>query len=204
MFRDDDYSIFSKKIIVIPFDPRDWSDTMFNEYLNYTRFGGTLIIINTDEDFKGRFSELFSIMSTGNDSKTFNTVKQNDDHVFLNISGKVKNSKVEQESNASVIASYRNNDNAVIAPFALEKSLSSGKIVLINGKAYFDAIYHNPKIYFPSLKTFSNLFQTSTDRYPVHNNSEPNNRFIGDVKMSGKITINSSSFSIARQFYKCN
>ncbi len=35
VFTDDDYSVFSKKTIILPFDPLDWTDSKFKDYLDH-------------------------------------------------------------------------------------------------------------------------------------------------------------------------
>jgi hypothetical protein len=95
-----------------------------------------------------------------------------------------------------VIASYRKNDSRAIVPFAIEKHTSEkGRIIYINGVGYFDAIFSNPKKYFLSLGNLSDLFESDRNRTIIEKNvSEPIKRFIGDVRMVGKININGYSF----------
>ncbi|HKQ21735.1 MAG TPA: hypothetical protein VJS91_06825, partial [Nitrososphaeraceae archaeon] len=71
-------------------------------------------------------------------------------------------------------------------------------IMYVNAKGYFDAIYDNPTRYFSSLANFSELVVPTDDQSlkPVPHTSEPIKRFIGDVEMSGKFSINGSSFSL--------
>ena len=59
---DKDLSSFSKKQLILTFDPGEWDNFTFNRYLEYASQGGTLVIINSEpNNFKGRFSQLFSL-----------------------------------------------------------------------------------------------------------------------------------------------
>lgn len=198
-FADDDYSLLSKKSIIIPFDPHDWNDTLFNYYLNYARSGGTLVVINSDDNFNGRFGKLFSIESKSNQTEEFTRVIRHDNQqVLLNASGTGKDIEIKPSADVNVMASYRNEDYEGIAPFAIEKHFpNSGRIIYINGKDYFDAIYNNPKKYFLSLANFSDLLVLNHKKSIIPQSvTEPIKRYIGDAKMSGKASINSSSISI--------
>lgn len=197
-FTDDDYSVFSKKYIVLPFDPQDWSDSKFNEYLNYARSGGTLVVMNSDDNFNGRFGKLFSVTTSNKTTKYTYILVQTNPNTFLNVSGMVKNVEIEPSTDESVIATYRNEDNNAIAPFVIEKSFpSGGKIMLVNDKAYFDTIYSTPRKYFPTLQNLTGLFYINPDKSVIPQRmAEPTKRFIGDMKMSGEVSINSSSFSL--------
>ena len=73
-FAEDDYSVLSKNIILLPFDPENWSDTTFNNYLNYVRSGGTLVVSNSDGNMVGRFAKLLSIKFKGNTTDKFDDI----------------------------------------------------------------------------------------------------------------------------------
>jgi len=199
-FADDDYSVFSNKKIILPFDPQYMDDSLFHEYLNYARSGGTLVVINSDDKFNGRFSKLFSIEPNANKSEVFTHItRDNDQNVILNVSGTLKHIEVKPSSDLNVIASYRNNDDKAVVPFAIEKHISDkGRIIYINSPGYFDAIIDNPAKNFMSLANFSDLVELSPIKSIIKQNvTEPVRRFIGDVRMAGLISIKSSSFSIA-------
>jgi hypothetical protein len=194
---DDDQSIFSNNVIILPFDRQDLNDELFNHLLNYTKSGGTLVVINSDDKYEGRFSRLFSIEPIVNNTEEFSRIASDDEHeVMLNVSGTLKHIKIKPFPDSKVIASYRKNDSRAIVPFAIEKHISEkGRIIYINGVGYFDAIFSNPKKYFLSLGNLSDLFESDHNRTIIEKNvSEPIKRFIGDVRMVGKITINGSSF----------
>ena len=73
-FAEDDYSVLSKNIILLPFDPENWSDTTFNNYLNYVRSGGTLVVSNSDGNMVGQFAKLLSIKFKGNNTDKFDDI----------------------------------------------------------------------------------------------------------------------------------
>jgi hypothetical protein len=200
-FAEDDYSVLSKDIIVLPFDPHYWNDTIFKDYLNYVRSGGTLVIINSDGNIDGRFSKLLSMQVKSNNSEKFtDVVRENDEKVLLNVSGLARDIDIKPSSDTNIIAYYRNQENKTMKPFAIEKHFTnSGRIIYINSEGYFKAIYNNPKKYFASLAHFSDLFDSNPIKsvsIKPQNVSRPIKAFIGDMEMSGKISINGSSFSI--------
>lgn len=198
-YADDDESIFFNDVIILPSDREDLNHELFNHLLNYTKSGGTLVVINSDDKYEGRFSRLFSIEPIVNKTQEFSRIANDAQHgVMLNVSGTLKDIKIRPSPDSKVIASYSNNESKPIVPFAIEKHVSDkGRIIYINGVGYFDSILSYPKKYFLSLQNFSNLFESDRDRIIIKKNvSEPIKRFIGDARMVGKISINSSSFSI--------
>ena len=83
-FAEDDYSVLSKNIIVLPFDPENWNDTTFNNYLNYVRSGGTLVVSNSDGNMVGQFAKLLSIKVKSNNTDKFDDiVKGNERKCFF-------------------------------------------------------------------------------------------------------------------------
>ena len=199
VFLDDDYSVFSKKVIIIPSDPTYWDNTTFNKYIEYAHAGGTLVVINSgDFNGNGMFSELFPIESNDNKSKESSQytsiVAHNEEPDFLNVSGGVKNAEFKTSADTNLVASYMNQDNKAIAPFIMEKIFpSKGKIIFIKAKGYYDAIKNNPKEYFPSLSNFSKLFGINQEKPINQNITEPTKRFQGEVKISGSTSLNGSS-----------
>jgi hypothetical protein len=199
-FIEDDLSALSKKIVILPFDPEYLSDTKFRAYMDYVTSGGTLIVINSDNS-TGKFAKFLSINNTANDNEKFTALVKGKHHnAFLNISGLVKGITVNASSDLNVVASYFDEETKHSSPFVVERNLTNnGHILYVNAKGYFDAIYDNPTRYFSSLSNFSELLVPSDDQSvrPVPRTSEPVKRFIGDVEMSGKISINGSSFSLS-------
>jgi hypothetical protein len=197
IFADDDYSVLSKDNIIIPFDPVAWNDTQFTKYLNYARSGGTLIVMNSNDNFNGVFSKLFSIDSKSNKTESFSSIVRHDtQQPFLNVSGRIKSFEIPPSPDVKVIASYRNMNNNVIAPFAIEKHFpGTGRIILINDKWYFDSINSNPGKNFLSLPKLP-LIYLRPDNSQVSMKVQDTNAMIGGVKAVGKIAINGSSFSI--------
>jgi len=197
-----DLSAFSKDVIILPSDPLNWDDTTFNRYLEYANAGGKIIVISSDNNINGRFSQLFSLHSSNNTTQTFTNIMGPDsEHAQLDVSGLVKRVDMESAADKNVIASYVDLTNHTIAPFAIEKYFSNGgRIVLVNAEGYFNAISKYPRNFF-SLSKFANLFDlnpakdiTSAKDIKYENTAEPIKRFIGNVELSGNITLDSSSF----------
>ncbi len=142
--------------------------------------------MNSDGNFNGGFSKFFSI-EPKSDKTNFTSIRQDNQHVFLNVSGMVRNVELKPSFDVNVIASYRDKDNKLIAPFAIEKTFdSNGRIIFINNNAYFDAINQNPKKYFLSLSNFSKLFQVNTGISTIPKGMEKGIKaFFGNVEMFG-------------------
>ena len=199
VFLDDDYSVFSKKVIIIPSDPTSWDNTTFDKYTEYANAGGTLVVVNSDDlNGDGIFSKLFPLESNvdkNNESSQYTRiVAQNNESGFLNVSGTVRNADFKTSADTNLVASYVNDDKKAIAPFIMEKTFpSKGKIIFINAKGYYDAIKNSPKEYFPSLSSFSKLFGINDGEPLSQSITGPTKRFLGQVKISGSTSLNGSS-----------
>lgn len=199
IFSDDDLSAFSNDVILTS-DNLKLDNVTLSKYLDYVRTGGKLIVLNSYNNFSEPFSQLFSIRSNDTKEQAFANIAWNkgDGKVLLDVPGMVKSMKMQSFPDVSVIASYRNNNNQTIAPFVIEKQFSNGgKIVLINAGGYFNTISKSPRQYFLSLANISKLL----DFHPVtlttnHNTSKPIEGFIGNMTVSGTVTLNSSSLSL--------
>ena len=55
-FIDGDFSAISKQNVILTFDPLD-----MGTYLDFVRSGGNIVILNTDNDLKGGFSDLLNL-----------------------------------------------------------------------------------------------------------------------------------------------
>ena len=196
IFMDMDLSSFSKKQLILTFDPAEWDNFTFNRYLEYASQGGTLVIINSEPDsFKGRFSHLFSLDSNDNNESQIFTRISGLDNQSITVSGLVRRVEMNHSADAEVIATYRDKQDKIIAPFAIEKHFSNGgRIILVNSEGYFNSLSNSPKKYFLSLSNISTLLNLQSGKaLPSETNFEQAKRFIGNPEMSGKISINSSS-----------
>ena len=110
--------------------------------------------------------------------------------------------EVRTTPDTSITALYKNN-NQTVAPFAIDKTFSKGRIVLINAGAYFDTISGAPRQYFGSLLNISQLLSLDRDK-SMHESIKTKNEFTalpmrgitGNLETTGKITLNSSSLSV--------
>jgi len=197
IFGDNDLSAFSKDIIIRS-DSLKIDNSTFNKYLDYVNGGGRLIVINSDNDFDQTFSRLFHIHSNASDLQAFVSILGNKSRNLLtNVTGLVRPAQITPLSGVNVIASYKDNHNQTVAPFAIEKSFSNGgRITLLNTAGYFNSISNFPRQYFLSLSNISELLGFDSNRViSSTNTSIPVNGFIGDMETSGAITLNSSSIS---------
>jgi hypothetical protein len=186
-------------LIILPFDSKYISDELFHHLLNYTKAGGTLIVINSDDTFEGRFSKLFSIQSINNYTEGFTRIASHKEQgIMLNVSGSLKSIELRGSTGSKILASYRNSDNQTVAPFALEKPIADkGRIIYVNGFGYFGAISTHPQKYFLSLKNLSDILGIEKSTMLSNKTvSEPIKRFVGDVVMNGNISIISPSVSL--------
>ena len=85
IYRGNDLSIFSKKVILVP-DSFILDNSTMNRYLEYVREGGTLIAINSDNNFNGTFSRLFSIIPNENKTESFSNIVS---HKYQNLDVRV-------------------------------------------------------------------------------------------------------------------
>jgi hypothetical protein len=188
--------------------------------------GGNLIVMNSDNNFDGIFSKLFSI-KPGNLTKFSNilgigTVNNSVDTIGkkynLNISGETWHFEPNFLGNMSVKSFYVDKDSInkthKAAPFAIEKNYGKGKIILVNTLGYFDSIF--PKS-FDSYKNIDNIKnQRFIDLYklfpligvPENNDNGnknktthpitglPATRILGDLKISPQQTIIINSSSL--------
>jgi hypothetical protein len=195
IFRDDDFSAFSKDVIIRS-DAVKIDNSTFNKYLDYVNGGGRLIVINSNSNYNQTFSRLFQIHSNSSNVEAFTSLSGNKDNkLSINVPGLIKDAQVEPFSNVKVIASYRDINNHTLAPFAIEKLFSNGgRIVLVNAGGYFNAISNSPRQYFLSLSNISKLLGLDLSKVTNYaNTSVPRKGFIGNMDISGDISLKSSS-----------
>jgi hypothetical protein len=198
VFNDADLSAFSKDVIVIS-DPLKSDNVRFNKYLDYLRAGGSIIVINSNNNFNSSFGKLFSLQFNDGKSEEFTAIAANSNrNESVNVAGLVKRIELGSTTEVKEIASYINKNNQTIAPFAIEKKFSNhGRIVFINAGAYFDAISSSPTKYFLSLANFSDILGLKTkSTSPTSSSSQDkwtSTGFIRNMDLNGKVTLNSSS-----------
>ena len=129
-----------------------------------------------------------------NESQIFTRISGVDNQ-SITVSGLVRRVEMNHSADAEVIATYRDKQDKIIAPFAIEKHFSNGgRIILVNSEAYFNSLSKSPKKYFLSLSNISTLLDLQSGKaLPSETTFEQAKRFIGNPEMSGKISINSSS-----------
>jgi hypothetical protein len=204
IFNDEDLSAFSKDTIVIS-DRLKLDDNKFNMYLNYVRAGGTLIVINSNNNFNSSLSQLFPLQSSNGKAQEFTSIADTKNQSdVINVKGLVNQFEMQPSSDLKVIATYKNNDNQTIAPFAIEKRFpDNGRIVFINAAGYFDAISAAPRQYFHSLENFSEILGVKKEPGKQVSLSADDkakatsNGFIRNMDLNGMMTLNSSSVLLA-------
>jgi hypothetical protein len=194
IFLDADLSALSKNKVIIPRDPvgEDW---LISRYLQYVNGGGTLIVINTENNFDGEFGKLMSIK--GENKSNFDSISNPATGQTLNVSGIVSTVKSDIP-NATVKSFYFYNKQRV-APFIIEKSygVNGGRIVFVNSAGYFDAIFNSPPHYFSTLANMLSFIDLNVERYykesPTPTKDLVGARFFDNLKISGKAIFNSTS-----------
>ena len=184
-FLENDLSAFSKKYVILPFDPLSHQVNDASRYLDYARNGGSLIVIDSDKDnVQGIFAKLLSIR-LGNtthfdgiaSAPSHNSSKIIENRHSIPVSGVARDIILPHSDNDMTVKSYyvsNNNDskNRMVAPFAIEKNYGLGKVIFVNAIGYFDTILTNaisPKNdigkeknqFFMSLANVSNLIDLS-------------------------------------------
>ncbi len=200
-YMDGDLSAFSNKIIVLTFDPVDLNDTLFNHYMEYVNEGGRLIILSSENNFKGKFGSLFSLERNSNETVGFSKIIENkNNHAIFSSSGMVNPVHLSPTHDVKVIASYMNESNQPIAPFAVVKNYSNGgSIILVNTEGYYNEISESPRKNFPYLQNITNILDINSSRTKsvegatTPSTTTPSIRFIGDLQISGNITLKSLS-----------
>jgi hypothetical protein len=197
-FRDGDYSAFSKRNVILTFDPTEKDDV--NRYLEYVKRGGNLIILNSDNKFQGGFSKLLAIQA-GNSSKFDGfLLSDSKNQQPLKISGNTTFIE-SKDANISSLSFYVNEKNETVSPLALQKKYQEGRVIFVNTGGFFDAIFTHPNQYFSSLSNFPKMIGIQSNNYgkinPLNSvSSQPTLRYVGDLTMSGQVIINSSSLSL--------
>ncbi len=178
----------------------DYNNSTDNEFLEFVKKGGTLIItnvVNPDRDYfpnEGIFQntelgELLSIQA--GDDVIFDKIAQNVgdpsnilkrpealQQPYLNISGVARDMKIKNVSPPSsdfkVISFYVLN-NGEVAPFALEKKYGAGRIIVVNSGGHFNATASSPKQYFHTLGEIPTLLDLNTVQQDSEDNVVNNN-----------------------------
>ena len=190
-FTQGDFSALSKKNVMLTSDASGIKDG-FNIYMDYVESGGTIVVIDTDNNHRGMFEKLFSI----GPGKTVNFESIIRPGLgSIQVSGTATDIQATDTKNVTVNAYYSKN-NKPVAPFVLEKAYNNGgRIIYVNAKGYFDAISRSPKMYFPTLSEMPKIIGIPIDNYSRQRipDIQTTTRFTGDLKIVGDSSINGSS-----------
>jgi hypothetical protein len=211
-----DYSAFSKKNIILTFDPSEKDERRNNgnakPYLEYVKKGGTLILMSGNSNdhsnafYPGIFSKLLGIR-VGNESK-FNSIAYNGGERTLNISGVATDFEFMRSDITAT--SYYMYDNQKAAPFAIEKNYGNGKIIYVNAAGYFEATSRSPEQLFSTFSKIPNPIEIIIPYTPaIGTSSVDQSRYTGaDIRLfdtkkiientdaEGQAVLNSSSVII--------
>ena len=195
IFTDKDSSVFSKHVILVSDSLKD-DNVTFKKYLDFVREGGTLIVVNSHNNFSAVLNQFFSLKPNDSDEEIFtNIAGYRNQKVLINVSGSVNRINMTLLPDTQILASYRNNKNETIAPFIIEKNFTSGgKIILLNARGYFNSISDSPRQYFFTLSNISRLLPVDFGKATTsQNTSIPSKGFIGKMQINGNVTLNTSS-----------
>jgi len=200
-FVNGDTSALSHKIVMLTWDPAS-NDTQFRDYLRYLNDGGTIVVINSRDNFAGGFSKLLNV-TTGNYTKFDGILYGGNDTTShaLAISGIART--LDLKSKNVTVSSYYTNNGKKVAPFALVHRYGSadGKIIYVNNAGYFDALIKSPK-QFSSLGHVPAVLDLNTPNYAreyLPNTAENGSRFIGKLKASGPTTVTTRSLLLPNE-----
>ena len=178
-FRDGDYSAFSKRNVILTFDPTEKDDV--NRYLEYVKGGGNLIVLNSDNKFQGGFSKLLTIQAGNNSKFDGFLLSDSKNQQPLKISGNTTYIE-SKDANISSLSFYVNKKNEIVSPLALQKKYHEGKIIFVNAGGFFDSIFTHPNQYFSSLSNFPKIIDLQSDNHEkvnsLNSNSSPANSTI--------------------------
>jgi Protein of unknown function (DUF1616) len=182
-----DLSAFSKKNVVLTFDPVD-----IKSYLQFARNGGNVFVLDADDDFNGGFSKLMCISPTHRNIR-FDSIWGRGQQA-LNVQGYA--SSIQASCPNWIIKSYYISNGEGVVPFVIEKVYGNGKIIFVNTSGYFRGLSDSPK-FFSSLSNIPR-FIGLTEKVEglsrhVALNAAPFPYFVGTLNMSGPVTINSTS-----------
>jgi len=205
-------------------DKNTISEETFYKYLDYAKSGGTLIVMNPDSNAnnnnvgnkyeQGAFSELLSLhyANQTNFNGIVSSITQNQvnrsspEHPsFINISGIATDMQASNNSDIDIKSYYvdvdKNNKSnyKIVAPFAIEKKIGQGKIVLVNIAGYFDSLYKSNNQVFATIGSIPNMIELDSvvNRVtPSKDSIFANSRIIGDMKISNYTGISIKSNSL--------
>lgn len=202
IFTKNDLETLSKEVIFVS-DNLKFDNVTYNKYLDYVSRGGTLIVINSNNNFNQTFSQLFSLHTNDSNSQAFTKIASNLNHnASMKVPGLVKPIQMQSFPGINMIASYHDSKNNTIAPFAIERIFSGGRIVLLNAEGYLNTLSDSPKEYFSSLSNISTILGLDIGKFRTKNpvnitlqNPQDNrlDAFLGKMEISGEVTLNSSS-----------
>ncbi len=198
-FVEGDFSALSKKIVILTRDPTGTAQET-DKYLQFVEKGGILVILDADSNFDGRFGKFLSI-KTGGETK-FNSISNS--WKVENLSGVIR--PIYSEAPDAIPTSFYRYDDKKVSPFSVEKyyGKAGGRIIFVNGAGYFDAISRSPAKSFPLLAEIPDLINLTATKYHEEESAPDlaisGARFYGDLRMSGRFVINSSSLMLPEEF----
>lgn len=197
LFSDNDMSAFSKKELFLTFDPTNWDNTTFSQYLEYVNNGGKLIVLNSDF-IDGKFGKLISLNPSVNNTGNFDSITSKNNQ-SIDISGDVMGYNIEQSPDITVISNYVDKANNTVAPFIIKKTFSyGGEMLLVNSEGLFKSLSKTPRSNFQLLSNISKMMElhTSNDRFSNNISRDitaQQLRVIGNLDLSGNISLRTSS-----------
>jgi hypothetical protein len=184
-FVEGDFSAFSKKNIILPFDPVDAAI-----YLDSAKKGKTIIVLNADKDFRGGFSNFLCLQQ--DKEKDFDSIESSVG-TRIEVSGTARD--IKTKCPGSLIKSFYMKGGQKAVPFTIEKEYGNGKIIFVNLLPYFASISTHPEKFFSTLKEIIPVINLEDQQYVSDTtlNVIPSTRFVGNLRISGHVNINSSS-----------
>lgn len=195
---DGDIAAGSKDKLVLSFDP-----SFTGNYLDLVEKGKTVIILNSENRYNGAMSKVMGIKPL-NQSVSFDEIRGPNGGKVL-ISSTIR--EISVDPTAKITSYYYSTESNKSIPLAMSKKFGQGFLVYVNGFGYFSALSKSPAEFKSINKFFSiidgNLTTTAkNDRI----NTIPPIRFVGDINLTGYVTVKSNSiyFPFGNHFYAEN
>jgi hypothetical protein len=214
-FLEGDFSVLSKKNVILTHDPSMEQTEERNAYLHFVRSGGTLVLMNVGGNYvkynnnsditEGIFEELLGVRNgnevnfdgvtqiveenkTGRQYDKIGTIKSGHQQGTQPVLESISGSATNFEFNKSPdtsLKSYYVNNNQTVAPFIIEKKFGEGELIFMNVAGYIDSTYKSPEEFQLVLTDVISPSLSFVVNQALKDNSTKNKNNSADTKYDG-------------------